>query len=439
MRNTIKNIIIILFFILAVYQTTTLWFDNFSFYSIVSLFNEERERSSIESMDYIINRLIVNLDENRIVGRSNNIYESDEKKVFDRGIVAALNNGESSDMGSFDWKKILMRRAVIYEYNCILRGIDTPKIFGSSIKNDKAANIVDFDNVIIITDVDYTSMNVVFYNSHNNRYSSKILKDSDIISEVYAASTRFANSDAMPYISSVQSGFDIFNGNVFIPGWQENIMEYFSLDSCGMYKNESMAEKNAEDFFDNPVAKWSSNENNALTYSDENTVVKYDKTANVFEYSNYRVESKDDSGFSGNYIAAVNAIRQDSFVNNEIYLDSYDSQGSKYTFRFNYKINDRAVIPSMTLSQKIGMLAFIEVETENGRLVKYKKYAYSYQASTTERVADCDFVAAIDKVYADEKISSIKLCYIADTSTDIPLSWIINTGNNDYVVSAERE
>lgn len=439
MRNAIKNIIIILFFILAVYQTTTLWFDNFSFYSILSLFNEEKEKSSIENMDYIINRLIVNLGDNRIVGRSNNIYESEEKKIFDNGVVAALNNGENSDMGSFDWKKVLVQRAVIYEYNCALRGVDTPKIFGSTIKRDKAANIVDFDNVIIITDADYTSMNVVFYNSQNNRYSSRVLKNSDIISKIYTASTSFANSDAMSYISSVQSGFDIFNGNVFIPGWQENSMEYFSVDSYGMYKNESMAEKNAEDFFDNPVAKWSSNENNALTYSDENTVVKYDKASNVFEYSNYRVESKDDSDFSSNYIAAVNVIRQDSFINNEIYLDSYDSQGSKYTFRFNYKINDRAVIPSVTLSQKMGMLAFIEVETENGRLVKYKKYAYSYQVSTTERIADCDFVAAIDKVYADEKISNVNLCYIADKSMDIPLSWIINTDNNDYVVSVERE
>lgn len=425
-------------FVLATYQVTTLWFDNFSLYTLT--FSESSKKvSSIESMDYILDKLIVNVGDNRIVGKANDIYTSENKKVFDEAVVEALNNGENIDIGEFDWNEILGNRAVIYQYSCVFGNKDIPEIFGNSADVNRTNEITDFDYVIIMPDSNGSAMTVVFYNSESSKYSAKNIKNSSLILQVYSASTAFAGGEVSDYISSVQNGFDIFSENVFIPGWRENSLNYPLVNCLGMYKDESMAEKNAEDFFDNPVAKWSSNENNTLTYSDENTVVKFDKETKVFEYSNYRVESSNGSEFSDNYITAVNTVRQDSFISNEIILDSYKNENGRYTFYFNYKINDRALIPSDKVKEKTGISAFIEVSTEGGKLVKYRKYAYYFERSNTEMVADCDFVTAIDKVYSEEKIDDINLCYIADENSAIELNWIIETGDNKFIVSAERE
>lgn len=425
-------------FMLAAYQVTTLWFDNFSLYTLTFSENS-RKVSSIESMDYILDKLIINVGDNRIVGKANDIYTSENKKVFDEAVVEAVNNGENIDIGEFDWNEILENRAIIYQYRCVFDNKDIPEIFGSSADGNKVNEITDFDYVVIMPDSNGSAMTVVFYNSENSKYSAKNIKNSSVILQVYSASTAFAGGEVSDYISSVQNGFDIFSKNVFIPGWRENSLNYSLVNCLGMYRDESMAEKNAEDFFDNPVAKWSSNENNTLTYSDENTVVKFDKETKVFEYSNYRVENSNGGEFANNYITAVNTVRQDSFISNEIILDSYKNENGRYTFCFNYKINDRVLIPSDKVKEKTGINSFIEVSTEGGRLVKYRKYAYYFEKSNTEMVADCDFVTAIDKVYSEEKIDDINLCYIADENSTIELNWIIETGDNKFVVSAERE
>lgn len=438
MRNLIRNILIFLLFILAVYQVMTLWFDSVYIYPFSSS-ETSRKVSDIEGMDYIMDKLIVSVGDNNIVGKANDIYSSENKKLFDDGIVETVNKGDKIDIGEFSWNNILKNRAIIYEYNCAFKGRNIPEIFGKPADESKAEGIDDFDCVIIMPDPNGLSMTVVFYNSNNNNYSALSLKNSAVIAQVYSASTAFASGESSDYISSVQNGFDIFSKNVFIPGWSENSLNYPLVNRLGMYKDESTAEKNAEDFFDNPVAKWSSSENNTLTYSDENTVVKFYKETKVFEYSNYRAEGSGSSEFSKNYITAVNTIRQDSFISNEICLDSYNNENGRYTFKFNYKINDRDLVPSDELKSKTGMSSFIEVSTEGGRLVKYKKYAYYFERSNTESIADCDFVTAVDKVYSDGKISSINLCYIADDRSAIKLNWIIEIDQNKFVVPAERE
>ncbi|MGN1317703.1 MAG: hypothetical protein ACI4VF_01715 [Lachnospirales bacterium] len=438
MRNILRNILIFLLFVLTAYQIGMLWFDNFSLKSPFQIFNT-KEVSTTDTMDYILDRIIVNVGDNKIVGKSSDNYNSEYKKSFDQVIAQCINNGDKADIGEFNWSNIFTSRTVVYEYRCVLDNDNISYLFGNNVKSDKIGDITAFDNIIIQSDNSGSTITTVFYNSQNNKYSARKLSDSDISSILFNASSNFVNGSGSDYISSVSSGFDIFLGNVFIPAWQENGIEYSELFVKGMYEDESMAEKNAEDFFNNPVAKWSSDENNALTYSDEVTVVKYDKNTNVMEYSSYKANNVNDSSFSANYIAAVNTIGMDSFIKNEYYLDSYSSSSGRYTFKFNYKLGDKYIKPSKNIKNKTSMDSFIEVVTELGKPIKYRKYAFYFESSNKKLVADCDFVSAIDKVYKDKKINDINLCYIADTNNKASLEWIINIENEEYMVSAKRE
>lgn len=437
MRNLFRNILIFLLFILTAYQISSLWLNDFSISNFFSMF-KEKEISTVDTMDFILDRIIVNVGENRIVGQTDNLYTSEYKQTFDRAITECINKGSKKDIGQFDWNNILSSRAVIYEYNCNLESKNLPYLFGSSIKNDKISDITTFNNIILKINTSGSSLTAIFYSSKTDQYTAKEIKKSDIISETYKKSTDFAESEVSDYISSVSSGFDIFSDNIFIPGWQENGIEYNLLSAKGMYTDESMAEKNAEDFFDNPVAKWSAEKDNILTYSDENTVVKYNKNSNVMEYSSYKVDSINDNSFSVNYISAINTIARDSFIKNEYYLDSYSSNAGRYTFRFNYKSGDKCLVPNNNIKKKTSMESFIEVVTEMGKPVKYRKYAYYYENSGSKSVADCNFVTAIEKVYSSEKIDNINLCLIADTNNMAELNWIIKVGDNEYEVPAKR-
>ncbi len=438
MRNILRNILIFMLFGLTIFQVGTLWFENFSLSNVYYAFSE-REVTTVKGMDYVIDRIIVNVGDNKIVGKTSDIYTSEYKNIFDKGIIDAVNNGDKIDLGDFSWTNILKSRAVVYEFSCIYDNKTIPYIFGSSINTDRTGDINGFDYVIIMVASDSSSMTVVFYNSETDKYSAKTIKNSDSISQVYTASTTFANGDATTYISSEQSGFGIFSKNVFIPGWASNSVEYPAIKALGIYANESMAEENAENFFDNPVAKWRSDENNALTYSDENTVVKYDRTTNVFEYSNYRVENVYDSSFSANYISALNTISQDRFIKNEFYLTDYSVDNGKYSFQFNYKINDRWLFPGDEIKKKTGLNSFIEVYTESGKTTKYKKYSFSYEKADENKIADIDFVTAIDKVYDKEQVDNINLCYIDNNQNNIGLNWIIDIVDKRYIEVTERE
>lgn len=435
MRNILRNILIILLFILTVYQISILWFDNFSLSSITSAFNG-REITATKTMDYILDRIIVNLGDNKIAGKTGDIYASEYKKTFDNAIVEAVNNGDKADMGEFSWSNILNNRAVIYEYSCVFDGKNISYIFGSSVNEDKTGDIAAFDNIIILPDTGDGRLTTIFYNSLSNSCTARVIKSSDTVSAVYEAGAAFANDSGSVCISSVQSGFvDIFSKNVFI----DTGMEYPSVRTKGLYADESMAEKNAEDFFDNPVTKWSSADNDSLTYSDENTVVKYYRTSNVFEYSNYRASAAEDGSLSANYIAAVNTVSQDSFVKNEYYLSDYSYENGRYTFKFNYKINDRRLAPDNSLKNKTGMDSFMEVTTELGKTLKYKKYSYCFEKDDERRRVEYDFVAAVDRVYKDKMIDDIDLRYMADDKNSVRLNWIIAIGDESYMEAAERE
>lgn len=418
------------------YQTAALWFDNFSFSRLMPLF-DDRVVTTTENMDHVLDKIVINLGDNRIIGKSSDLYTEDFKREFDNAIVEILNNGEISNNYEFNWLNIFRYRAVVYEYVCTFNGSSLPEMLNGSLNKSFHSEIGDFNKIILIPDQTSGTTNLVFYNSDTKVNFAYSLTDSDLALSIYNRSTDIAGGDIEHYISSEQSGFDIFYDNVFIPGWQENTMDYENVVKVGLYRDESMAEKNAEAFFDNPVAKWSSSEGNSLTYSDENTVVKYNKDTHIMEYYNYRVREGGSSSFANNYIAALNTIAQDSFIENEVYLDSYSNNNGKYTFCFNYKLNDRLIIPDEALKEKMGITAFIEITVEGGRLEKYTKYAYGFENDGSTKRADCGFVSAIDQVYTDEDIEDIKLCYTVDDAVE--LNWIVDISGNSFKVSVESE
>lgn len=442
MKNFGRNFIIAFLMVLAIYQTGELWFGDFSDHNFFSLF-ENNESAYSKNVAYTLDRLIINLGDNKVICRASNIYGSDYKAQFDKAVAAALTKGTlTENAGDVDWSNVLDNRAIIYEYNCSFNGKDLSGIF--DVKSDNCARIKSYDTIIISPRADNSFMRIIFYDSAKKTSACVELKSSSIIGKCYEISSEFvASEDKIYYISSVENGFSIFTDNKFLPQSEEEIYIYNAIEPHLTMNDVSTIEKNANIFFDNAATKNYTKNNGNYVFSDETSVVKFYENS-VLEYFNYATKSKEDNSFSANYVAAINLIKQDTFVTNEFFLDSYTYDEGKYVFNFNYKINDLPLVPGEGVKSETGMNSFIEVVVSNGSVDKYKKYSCRYTVS--ERIslnAKVDFIGAVDKIYADlygsgatKPVDNITLAYIADTKS-FGLSWIVDIEGNNYIVSTE--
>ncbi len=445
MKNFGRNFIIAFLMVLTIYQTGELWFGNFSDHNFFSLFNNS-ETTYSKNVAYTLNRLIVNLGDNKVICRGSDIYGSEYKTLFDKSVSNALLKGVvTENTGDIDWSNILDNRAIIYEYSCTFEGSDLSGIF--NVKSDNCSKVKTYNTIIISPRADNSFMRVVFYDSEKNTSTTIDLKSDSIIGQCYETSSEFVNNDdGIYYISSVENGFNIFNGNKFLPQSKSEIYSYSAIEPHLTLTDMSMIEKNANIFFDNAAAKNYTKNDGTYAFSDESSVVKFYNN-NVLEYFNYSTKSKNDSSFTANYVAAINIIKRDSFITNEFYLDRYILNDGQYVFYFNYKINDLTLVPGENIKELTGMNSMIEVTVSEGSVDKYKKYACRYTISDkTVFNTKVDFVSAVDEIYATlykgannaEKVDDITLAYIAETKT-FGLNWIVDINNEKYVVSTDRQ
>ncbi len=442
MKNFGRNFVIAFLMVLAIYQTGELWFGDFSDHNFFSLF-ESSENTYSKNVAYTLDRLVINLGDNRVICRAGNIYGSDYKSQFDKAVAAALTKGTlAENTGDVDWNSILDNRAIIYEYNCSFNGRDLAGIF--DVKSDNCTGIKSYDTIIISPRADNSFMRVIFYDSVEKISSYVELKSSSIIGKCYETSSEFvASEDKIYYISSVENGFDIFTDNIFLPQSDEEIYSYNAVEPHLTMNDVSTIEKNANIFFDNAATKNYTKNGGNYVFSDETSVVKFYENS-VLEYFNYDTKNKDDNSFSANYVAAINLIKRDSFVTNEFFLDSYTYDEGKYVFNFNYKINNLTLVPGENIKTETGMNSFIEVSASNGSVDKYKKYSCRYTVSDRISLnAKIDFISAVDKIYADiygsgekKPVDNISLSYIADTKS-FGLRWIVEIEGESYIVDTE--
>lgn len=457
--NRVKNFIITFLMILAVYQTAGLWFEDFSGHSLFYSAFSDNSSNSLKEIKYNLESIIINRGNNEFIKKSNNIYNSSYKSVFDNAIKTALKSGSFKASNKTDWINELSSKCIIYNFSYTMENTQLKSLYNA--KASIYSRIGDFNIIIITPNINIPkSMNVSFINTSKNLTYSIELKNNDIISKTYNEMTYLTSEeDDIYYISSIQNGFELFDTNIFLPKWNDAIVEYPCITMTNPMEGDGgvllmTLEKNINHFFDNPAVKWTSTVNNIYTYSDESTVVKY-YTTGVLEYSNYKSGGSSKADFSKDYLTALNFLNNDINIKNEYYLRSFDKDSDKIVFYFNYKINNQSILLSTETKEKTGMKSIIEVTVSDSKVIRYKRLVYDFSSKSNVQyeTADIDFLSAIDKVYEENpqleaehrNIERIELCYNADkynadnTENKISLSWFIQINGNVYVVDAKND
>lgn len=420
-----KNVLIVILVIMALFQTERLWFEEFSnrnFFLSVNVGISASERRSDIVSPY---RMVVNFGNNTYRIIYNGLKNHSLKQQADTVIRQALKDGQFLETQTIDWNEILKNRSVLYEYTFSM----PIEAFMTGIGQKSGAvssKVKAFDTIVLVPNINSSEkFKILFLDTESNASYQFVLNKGQAFESFHKEITGL-NEGELYYISSRQSGFEYFPGNIFIPQWPGQSYRYPVLRSVNPYGELLLTSvgRKVDVFFNNPAAKWEDTVNGVYTYGDESVVVKYYPN-HVLEYSNYETYDKSrPTGLLSDYEAAVSFIAGDRLITNDYYLSGYRQEEDARIFYFDYAINNMPLTLSKETQFQIEMDHPIEITVERENVIKYRKHVYNYEMEEElwERPTK-DFINSLNEIIVrnqqededyKEAVTKLELGYLVD-------------------------
>ncbi|MFI3230831.1 MAG: hypothetical protein R3Y29_04685 [bacterium] len=394
LKYRLNELFIILLILLAMYQTTILWFGDI--YSDILFYNNKNNLfNNIESDSYILESFFINTGDNNFIRKYNNISNADYKHICDDIIEEAITKSGSYSY-HYDKNNILNNFCIIYQYDFYINIRDMNSIFNMS-SNSKIERLEKYNLIIITPTQNDSSSNIKvdFVDSETLEAFEVVISNYDLNQEASEAINQLSFMGKNDYIfkssldlidsAYINSNFitNLNNKNLFIPTPTKS-QEYFLLNTISAKNPLEIAgsilltesEKYVDMFFEVPATKTTSSINDIYTYSDENVVVKY-YTNGILEYVNYKTQP---SNNKKPYEIAVEFLNRDTKIQNEFYLVDYNinQENNSYSFYFDYKLNGFPITLEQNLKQDLNMSSIIEIEVKNGVVSRYRRLIYDF-------------------------------------------------------------
>ncbi len=452
--NITKNFIIAFFVILAIYQTSELWFEGFSNHNFFYSFFNNSNDSDDDGLVYSLDNIIINKGNDKLICMKNDIYKSECKNVFDTAVKMTMEDGAVFSGDKFNWEEIFSSRSVVYRYSVEIDNGSISKMFG--FDRELLNGFSEKTDTIVIIPVTTMPERILvgFGNSKTDKAKFFSLEKDQYVYTLYNSIGSVQNSGDIYYTASVKNGLNLFKGNIFIPQWNSVNPDYYAVvgenpfDEDGEFQQIEL-ERAVDVFFDNSASKWASFSDDTYIYSDENTVVKYYQNG-ILELYNYSAEKNSgDNDFYSKYKSAVSVIKRDSNIKNEYFLSGYSEDSEKTIFYFDYKINDFTIRLGDGIKETTGMRSVIEVTLNEGRVSRYRRLAYDFYPDDSESVIiGKNLINTINEVLAEvqsagqnnnisadsnEIIEDVELIYVLDDNKKAFLNWLINIDGMEYI------
>lgn len=443
----IKNLFIILLCVLAVYQTSGLWFEDISGRNFFYTFFAAQNRTSIHLGEYDFTN-----PQNIIVGFGNKSFNrfSTGKRVkelndkIDESMKYLAVNGEYIETKYLDWNELLSSKVVICYYAVDMPTSSYMNVMGAKSSQPFSTKQKTFD-ILAIVPARSTGENLktYFINTKDNTTAVFSYKKNKISDDIYAFIEEIQKQpNNKSYMSTHQSSFKMFNYNVFLPQIIENTntnIIYSPITFSNPY--EDNIEKYVDVFFENPVAKWSGKDinNGAYMYSDENIVVRY-YPSGLLEYADYSVGNNDeDNSLASAFNTAIELIQKDMTIYDNMYLSKMVKTDDTWNFGFDYYMNDYPIVFSDELKLQLGIEHMVEVTVKNGIATGYKHYLCNIQIKPETKNVSVNFSTVLDEIMSDstlDKIDDMYLSYIVDGNKESDLMWIVDINNKNHYIEA---
>lgn len=450
----VKNIIIAVLGILLVYQTGMLWFGKNIGQVVFYNLKNAVAMGSIFSMQEGEGRNL--FPEAVIAGYGDKLYrvirsEESYKEIsesMEKAMEGLWEKGSFEGICDADWNSILESKCVMYKFPAELSSREYFGRLGKKASDFFSKNIENFDYfVITATSSGSSHLDFYFVDSNVGLCGKYVLEDNEIAADMYNESENFRDevSRTIPHISTMENGFKLFKGNVFIPEWSEGEYFYDIVSSKNpFYENGQFSSALLSDytdvFFDNFSVKRGTKDlyTGVYVFSDEDIVVKYYKNG-LLEYFDYDSGASSEQNVFTAMKSAAEFIEKDKTLSTGYFLTDIKSKSEGLVFYFDYEVREFPVELSEEIKKETGLESAIEVTVKNNSVKKYRRYMYNFEATRNVSLMNTDFTYAMDNAVNRHmeagllvEPEELYLGYCADGTDIIFMNWYARISGIKY-------
>lgn len=456
--NQFKNSFIIVLVIAAVFQTGKLWLEgtgSHNFFNTVLGTLRHEQGQEVTDGKMLLPTVFAIGDGSRkftltypekeenttVIERANDLVT----EVFADGIAKEAQKG-------VDWDSILMSKCLVFQYDFML---PVEGYLKEGAFSGKKNSMNFFNQLVLIPAKDNGEKTKVYLVNSSTEYLLELsLERSRYAAGLYQVLQ--LSADSLQYASTGQSGFKLFESNVFIPQWEESTLSYAKLERIHPFEkdgviNRGLLENAIGGFFKNFAADWSTkDEKGTFIFSDETVVVKYVPEKNILEYYSY--DTYEDSGKTNlleGYGICMNFLKNDKSLQTDVFLSKVQEKSDETIYYFDYEVGDFPVLLADSLAKEIGSSHAIEIVVKNHAVKKYRRYAYHLQkAAAQEGVLDVDFLTALNQAIVSYRersgeeivtsVEDIRLCYYMTPQDSLELKWKIRLYGTDFIGAGNK-
>lgn len=443
--NKIKNFVIFALVITAVYQTGMLWLGDTTshnfFYTVFGMVDKDKNRIAGENGNLLPVQYAMGSGNKRFSIRYPEEHDSRRGMTLaNEFFTEVLESGTVSQTTSeVDWEKILQSRCVVFQYPFMLPMDEYSRSFS---KLRRVQNMGYFDCLVLVPGKYSDEMSgIYFINSQTDNYitvtSSKSKSANSFYEWIQPVEGNFV------YASTEQSGFKLFNHNIFVPQSVEQTWKYTRLKQVNPFEvdgviSRNMLENSVDGFFKNLAADWAKRDEKSGTYifSDESIVVKYEPEG-MLEYYNYdSYDTEQKVSLVEGYQLCKGFMSNDKSLKTNVYLSDIRIRSNETIYYFDYEVNGFPIQLSEELRRHVVAEHGIEIVVRNNSVRKYRRYVCNFVAQSEKNdYVDVDFLTALDQAILDyqqvenanvvTEVNDIYLGYLAEKTEDVGLQWFI--------------
>ncbi|MCL1884866.1 MAG: hypothetical protein FWF81_14065 [Defluviitaleaceae bacterium] len=382
---TIKSIVILALAALAIFQVSRLWLVNITNRNFFLYLQARFPPAAPDGQSAFAQpfRIFTSAGDGLFEVRYSGIFDSDEWAFGEQALRAVLQNGVHESQ-SLTLSEVFSRPVFVYEYAFEMCVETFSRALGQRNGSFLAdAGITEFTRVAVQPIFeDESALHVFFINEDDVWGISLQAGARRNPAENFTAIIEPVNPENLHFTVGAEG----FIPQIPIGGFEYNIVsaENPFRDPHGILRRTHI-QSLIEPFFDNPVTIFPGGADNIFTFSNRNTMVRYLLETTVLEYTSYRTVGRTAAeNFMADFSAALDFVRNDPLVVNEIFLRNHEPRMGANIFWFDYVIDNKPlVLTGEWLTSEHCMeplLAPIEVIADHGRVVRYRRLGYTFSS-----------------------------------------------------------
>ncbi len=449
--NKMKSFVIIILVITAVYQTGLLWLEDTAshnfFYTVFGL-GGQKQITAEENTFLLPSKFVIGSGNRKYaVAYASDIEKEAILSEGDNLLQEILMQGTADTATQkINWEAILEEKCLLLEYHF---SIPVVEYFQNYSKKLLIPSLKSFNCIAFVPSKTSNGMTNVYFIDTNLEQSWRVTMEKSRFAPTLYAMLE-AKENNLAYVSTKQSGFNLFRDSVFVPQWKEKSLPYRSIMEINPFMqdgsiNRYYLENSVDSFFKNLESDWNRvDEAGTFVFSDETVVVRYYPKGILEYYSYERYNTEAATDIATGYKMCKNFMNNDVSLETDVYLSGIEINRNETIYYFDYTVDNYPILFSEAIQKEFEMPHAIEFSIRGNSVRKYKRYAHNFKAvDSKDKEISVEFLEALDQAIEQyqinhenaevKEVEDMYLAYFVEPNFTVTMKWITELYNELYI------